>query len=1728
MNLFSEFCWIVRRCNRLNAAIVCVALLVANSHPLFASDRLNPDRLNPDRLDPDRARADRPNIVLIMADDMGYTDIGCYGSEIKTPVLDSLATGGLRYTQFYNTSRCCPTRASLLTGLYSHQAGIGLMTGDRGYDAYRGDLNRKCVTIAEALRPSGYRNYMSGKWHVTRHVGPKADNSNWPLQRGFERFYGTITGAGSFFDPATLCRGNTYITPVNDTEYQPEEFYYTDAISDNATRYVADHLRDHPDEPFFLYVAYTSAHWPMHAPQADIAKYEGVYNSGYESIRNARYEKAIAKGVIRDQWAMSKGETWENFPHQDWDIRCMQVYAAMVDRMDQGIGRIVDQLEQAKALDNTIVIYLQDNGGCAEGYGRADNADKRDRFDFQPFGPDDLQNKIWPPMQTRDGRWVRTGPSTMPGGEDTFVAYGTGWANTSNTPFRGYKHDGYEGGISTPFIVHWPAGIPREHQGGIVNAPAHLIDLMPTLVDAADADYPKQNDGQAIQPMEGVSLIPSMSGSSIDRQAPIGFEHHGNLALRDGRWKIVSAYRRDQPTKWELYDMEQDRTELNDLAAQEPARLEKMVAQWQAWANRVGVQPWPFQNKRSKPKQQQKSSEATNAASDRTGMWNQSAVKRFHDNFNAVNDFLGPGLTRTAWDGLIGTKDPAVSKRNATADRVASADGKLWLQSTNGRYQEPWQPLGPFLFKKVTGDFRATVEITDYQNLSFNNGGIMARAATPEAAGKGEDWVSIDYFPIYGGIYARMADDNRRREPANNGQGKNADKHLRLERVGNQFFLSHSPDGVTWTDLPDSPFMRDDLSGVPLQVGLFQATYSATQGQVGFDNFTLEQLPPVEIARVISPLDETSGLPRNLSLNWIPGHSANFHDVYLGTSKTAVATATRQSKGIYRGRIAGSTNAFKLDSLDDDQIYYWRIDEISDSQTHQGATWSFQTYDRIIANFEETARPESRHDQWKLASEGNISRSSDFPHSGQNALQLNAYRDRVEATMTFDGNQDWDRPAFGFRTLQLSLKGDFDNEISEVYVALEDNDWTPNRAVVYLGSDEFNSSKWISKNIDLHEFAKNNPAIRLDSIRKLSIDVVGRGSVSVDDISIQYASPNSPPRIQPDQFVDPVPFNQVRVTGGLWRERMEVNRMVSLPHVWGRCETSVTGNGQPSKRLDNFRKAGGLLDGPFTGTYFNDSDVYKIIEGTANSLQNHSDAELEAYTDKVIDWIAAAQWDDGYLFTFYSLPKKQPERRWKNIGGQHELYCAGHLIEAAVAYREATGKDELFNVAVRFADLICDTFRPGKIETAPGHQEIELALLKLYDATGEQRYKQTAKFFIDQRGNDTNRRLYGTYSQDHVPFVQQTKGVGHSVRATYLFAAATDIARLDGNEAYANALFRLWDNIVNRKMYLTGGIGQPGGPEGFAGDYQLGNGCYAETCSGIGFAMWNHRMHQLTGEVKYADLIERTFLNNTLSSLSVKGNRHYYTNPLTTGGRERWEWPGHDCACCPSNLVRLISSIGGYTYSHDSDTIQINQFMESTAEVTLDAGKVSLIQKTDYPWDGKIDIEVNPSLPSEFQIKLRIPGWARDQPIPGNLYQHLPIGQPDREIALTVNGESIPVKIEQGYVTLTRRWTTGDAIQIDLPMPVRRVIAHPNAIADKGLVALERGPVVYCAEFCDNDFSANQLELSDSAKFEIKKDPDLLDGAVTLTSGKMKFIPYYLYANRGPGWMRVWMPRRTP
>jgi len=538
------------------------------------------------------SRAGRqPNILLIMSDDMGFSDLGCYGGEIHTPSLDSLAAGGLRFTQFYNTARCCPTRASLMTGLYPHQAGVGHMMEDNGFDAYRGDLNNRCVTIAEVLRPAGYRTYVTGKWHVTRHVDKDGPKHNWPLQRGFDKFYGTITGAGSFYDPTTLCRDNAYITPLNDPEYKPQAYYYTDALSDNAVKYIREHRAESPDEPFFLYMAFTAAHWPMHALEKDVARYKGKYDKGYAHYRRQRFERMKELGLIRKDWDLSpQAGDWEGFEHKEWEARCMEVYAAMIDSMDQGIGRVVAELKKQGLLDNTLILFLQDNGGCAEPMGRG--AQINDKWvagvkDPRPMGPDELQPKLAPPMQTRDGRPVRGGPTVMPGPADTYMGYGRNWANVSNTPFREYKHWVHEGGISTPLICHWPAGI--EARGRLCHDPGHLIDIMATCVDVSGAGYPTQREGHTIQPAEGISLRPTFEGKSLDERA-IFWEHEGNRAVRKGRWKLVSKH----PGGWELYDIAADRTEMHDLASQHPEKVQELEALYKSWADHCGVQPWPL------------------------------------------------------------------------------------------------------------------------------------------------------------------------------------------------------------------------------------------------------------------------------------------------------------------------------------------------------------------------------------------------------------------------------------------------------------------------------------------------------------------------------------------------------------------------------------------------------------------------------------------------------------------------------------------------------------------------------------------------------------------------------------------------------------------------------------------------------------------------------------------------------------------------------------------------------------------------------------------------------------------------------------------------------------------------------------------------------------------------------------------------------------------------------
>lgn len=517
----------------------------------------------------------RPNIVIFLADDLGYSDIGCFGSEISTPNLDALAKGGLRLSQYYNNPRCCPSRASIMTGLYSHQAGIGVMTdeGDYPYPEYIGELSHKTITLAEGLKSAGYNTAMTGKWHLTS-VDPKKhrDKSDWPVQRGFDKYYGIITGAASYYNPATLTRGN-------DPEPVPQgkDFYFTDAIGENAAQFVGEMSKE-KDKPFFLYCAFNAPHWPLMAEEEWIKKYEHRYKDGWDALRAERHKKQLDMGLLKAEWPLSPRDPrvpdWDKAKYKDWEERRMAVYAAMIERMDRAIGLVVDKLKAEGRFDNTLIIFQSDNGG-----------------NYEEMGPHKPGTPwaLFMPSKTRDGKPMRAGndPSIMPGTEDTYQSIGIPWGNCTTTPFRLYKHYTHEGGISSPCVLSWPNVI--KNKGSISHEWAHETDLMPTFLAAAGATYPKSVAAGPIPAMVGESMIPILEGGKRNRK-PCFWEHEGNRAMRDGKWKLVSRY----PDAWELHDLEADRSELVDLSDKEPARKQQMVAAYDAWAKEIGVRPWPL------------------------------------------------------------------------------------------------------------------------------------------------------------------------------------------------------------------------------------------------------------------------------------------------------------------------------------------------------------------------------------------------------------------------------------------------------------------------------------------------------------------------------------------------------------------------------------------------------------------------------------------------------------------------------------------------------------------------------------------------------------------------------------------------------------------------------------------------------------------------------------------------------------------------------------------------------------------------------------------------------------------------------------------------------------------------------------------------------------------------------------------------------------------------------
>lgn len=647
------------------------------------------------------------------------------------------------------------------------------------------------------------------------------------------------------------------------------------------------------------------------------------------------------------------------------------------------------------------------------------------------------------------------------------------------------------------------------------------------------------------------------------------------------------------------------------------------------------------------------------------------------------------------------------------------------------------------------------------------------------------------------------------------------------------------------------------------------------------------------------------------------------------------------------------------------------------------------------------------------------------------------------------------------------------------------------------------------------------------------------------------------PQIKKDYPIKPVAFIQVRFTDEFWAPRLETNRKVTIPFAFKKCEE--TG------RIDNFSKAAGLMEGKHVGRRYNDSDVFKVMEGAAYSLTLHPDPALEKYLVDLIAKIAASQEEDGYLFTARTIDPENPAEgsgptRWSNLAVSHELYNVGHMYEAAVAHFMATNKRSFLDVAIKNADFIASVFGPGKRQGVPGHQEIEIGLVKLYRVTGNETYLNLAKFFLDERGKshtldestDTSQFAVYTearYMQKHKPVIEQEEAVGHAVRATYMYSGMADVAALTGNEDYIIAIGRIWENAVSKKMYITGGIGSSHEGEAFGENYELPNKtAYNETCAAIGHVMWNHRLFLLHGDAKYIDVLERTLYNGLISGVSFSGDLFFYPNPLESdaefafnqGALSRKPW--FDCACCPGNVARFIPSIPGYTYAQKNGDLYVNLFVSGTAKLKLGENAVTLTQETSYPWEGAVKIQIDPDQEGKFTICVRIPGWTQNQPVPKDLYTYMK--NSDEKVELKVNGKSVGFDLKKGFARIKRTWKKGDAINLNLPMPIRRVTSNDLVKENKGKVALERGPIVYCAEGIDNGGHVLSLILSDETPLKTEMHKDMLNGIVVITGKAIApvisengepieekeqdflAIPYYAWSHRGPGEMTVWLVRK--
>lgn len=642
-------------------------------------------------------------------------------------------------------------------------------------------------------------------------------------------------------------------------------------------------------------------------------------------------------------------------------------------------------------------------------------------------------------------------------------------------------------------------------------------------------------------------------------------------------------------------------------------------------------------------------------------------------------------------------------------------------------------------------------------------------------------------------------------------------------------------------------------------------------------------------------------------------------------------------------------------------------------------------------------------------------------------------------------------------------------------------------------------------------------------------------------ISVSSFTASAAAQLEKDYPYEPIPFSDVHFEDVFWAPRLETNRAVTIPYAFEKCEES--------KRFYHFERAAKVLRGETLedlsppGLTFDDTDPYKVLEGASFGLSVKYDAKMDTYLDQVISLIASAQEPDGYLFTTRTINPEAPHewagpRRWVNVKRlSHELYNMGHLYEAAAAHYQATGKRTLLDVATKNADLLCETFGPGKNEDAPGHQIIEMGLVRLYRVTGEEKYLDLAKFFLDTRGPGD-----GEYSQAHQRVVDQDEAVGHAVRATYMYSGMADVAALTGDRAYVAALGRIWDNVVSKKLYITGGIGATGSGEAFGPNYYLPNmSAYCETCAAIGNVYWNQRMFLLHGDSRYVDVLERTLYNGLISGISLEGRDFFYPNPLESRGQHsRSPWFG--CACCPGNIARFLASVPGYVYAKKDKAVYVNLYAGSEGTIDLNGNAVTLRQETRYPWDGRVRIVVEPQAKGPFTIYLRIPGWARNRPVPSDLYAYAD----GVEIAptLRVNDKAIPVNPSKGYAAIDRTWNSGDTIELDLPMPIRKVVAHEKVEANRHRFSLERGPVVYCLEGVDHpEGQVRNLVFDPSAAFETAFRPDLLGGVQVLTgkaskvsldeqgerstsSIDMTAIPYYAWCNRGSNEMVVWVATR--